>query len=347
MAGVCCDAADPFANLSDRNTLFDWESSLAQIDSDFAKWCWDHCSRMAPDLTSEQIDLSVEFMLATASPSSHRFIWCCLMGFDLRPMLRHVTQPTLVIHGRDDRLYPVQHGRYFAEHIPGAEYFETPSGFHVPMFDRSILPQLHERIGRFISGLPRHQLREDVPRFVSTVLFTDIVDSTTQQRESGDQIWTEKISRFEKSSAEIVEKCRGKVAGRTGDGIIATFEVPGDGLRAARLLVEDADRLGHPIRAGAHTGEVQLTTVRTAWPLRLPRVFWTRQVPEKCSQRPLPRALSKVEITSSETGAKWISKGSGSASWFSWFGAETAQHSVQGRFRSSRWTIDVVIATLD
>ena len=151
----------------------------------------------------------------------------------MRPMLRHVTQPTLVIHGKEDRLYPVEHGRYFAEHIPGAEYFETSSGFHIPMFDHTILPQLHERIERFISGLPPRRPNEEAARFVSTILFTDIVDSTTQQRELGDRAWSEKISRFEKNSNAIVERCRGKVIGVTGDGILATFEIPGDGLRAA------------------------------------------------------------------------------------------------------------------
>jgi pimeloyl-ACP methyl ester carboxylesterase len=259
LEGVCCDAADPFADLSDKNTLFDWERSLAKFDSDFTAWCLDFCNLLAPNQSEEDLDLNVEYMLATASPASHRFIWRCLMGFDIRPMLRHVTQPTLVIHGKEDRLYPVAHGRYFAEHIPGAEYFETASGVHMPMFDQTILPELHERIGRFVSDLPPRQSNEEIERFVSTILFTDIVDSTQQQRQLGDQIWSERISHFERNSSAIVEQCRGKVVGTTGDGIVATFDVPGDGLRAARKLVDDSDNLGHPVRIGLHTGEVQRT----------------------------------------------------------------------------------------
>ncbi|MFB3106666.1 MAG: adenylate/guanylate cyclase domain-containing protein, partial [Pseudomonadales bacterium] len=260
MEGVCCDAADPYANLTDSNTLFDWERSLASIDADFAKWCWEFSNLMVPkDLSPEEHDLSIEFMQATASPSTHRHIWACLMGFDLRPMLRHVTHPTLVIHANEDRLYPVQHGRYFAEHIPGAEYLELSCGYHMPMFDPDTVPQLFERIEKFISGLPSSHVSEPSPRVVSTVLFTDIVNSTNQQREQGDHVWSEKISRFERNSTAIVEQCRGKVTGLTGDGIVATFEVPGDGLRAAGLLVRDADALGHPVRVGLHTGEVQWT----------------------------------------------------------------------------------------
>jgi pimeloyl-ACP methyl ester carboxylesterase len=257
LEGVCCDANDPYETLSDSNTVFDWERSLADIDSDFSKWCADFTRKMYPDFGPEEIESSVEYMHATASPASHRFIWRCLMGFDLRPMLRHVTQPTLVIHGKDDQLYSVQHGRYFAEHIPKADYLELNSNVHMPMFDPGALPQLHEGIERFITGLPSRQSEESLPRVISTVLFTDIVSSTEQQRKLGDRAWTEKISTFEANSTAIIEQCRGKVIRLTGDGVKAAFEVPGDGLRAAQLLVQDASQLGHPIRVGLHTGEAQ------------------------------------------------------------------------------------------
>jgi len=257
LEGVCCDAKDPYASLSDTNTLFDWERSLADIDSDFSKWCTDFILMIFPDAEPEQIDAEIEYAYATASPAAHRFIWCCLMGFDLRPMLRHVTQPTLVVHATDDRLYPVQHGRYLAEHIPEAKYFEFESSCHVPTFDPKVLPSLKKGIEEFILGLPPRQPDQSSPRVISTVMFTDIVDSTEQQRKLGDRAWTEEVSKFEKSSKEIVEQCRGKLIRFTGDGVKAAFDVPGDCLRAARLLVQKANDLGHPIRAGLHTGEIQ------------------------------------------------------------------------------------------
>jgi pimeloyl-ACP methyl ester carboxylesterase len=257
LEGVCCDAKDPFASLSDSNTLFDWERSLADMDSNFSKWCLDFSNMMFPDAGPEELDPSVEYMQATASPASHRFIWCCLMGFDLRPMLRHVKHPTLVIHGKDDQLYPVQHGKYFAEHIPGARYLELASNCHMPMFDPDAFSVMQEGIEQFITNLPPSQLEESSARIISTVLFTDIVGSTEKQRDLGDRAWTEKISEFEANSTTIIKQCRGKVIRFTGDGVKAAFEVPGDGLRAACLLVQDASELGHPIRVGLHTGEVQ------------------------------------------------------------------------------------------
>lgn len=255
--GVCCDARDPFASLSDSNTLFDWERSLAEIDTDFSKWCTHFTQMMYPDADLADLDQNVEYMHATASPASHRFIWCCLRGFDLRPMLRHVTHPTLVIHGKDDHLYPVAHGKYFAEHIPGAKYLELASSYHLPMDDPNVLSQVHEGIRNFLNNLPRSKMQESSARLISTVLFTDIVDSTEQQSELGDRIWTEKMRKFETNTAAIIERCRGKLVRLTGDGAKAAFEVPGDGLRAALLLVQDASELGHPVRVGLHTGEVQ------------------------------------------------------------------------------------------
>jgi class 3 adenylate cyclase len=125
------------------------------------------------------------------------------------------------------------------------------------MYDEKVLPQLQEGIEQFINNLPPRKVAESAARFVSTVLFTDIVGSTELQRELGDNAWTAKVARFEANSTKIIEQCRGKVIRLTGDGVKAAFEVPGDGLRAASLLVEDANQLGHPIRAGLHTGEVQ------------------------------------------------------------------------------------------
>ncbi len=256
MEGVCCDAADPYASLSDTNTLFDWDQSLAELDADFAKWCWDFSRRIDPEEGPEGLELDVEYMQATASPASHRFIWCSLMGFDLRPMLRHLNHPTLVIHASEDQLYSVQHGRYLAEHISDAKYVELSSNAHIPYYDSAITPKLFESIEAFVSGLPSSSAEATSSRVVSTVLFSDIVDSTEQQRKLGDAAWTLERNTFEANSQAIIERSRGRVVQFTGDGVMAAFDVPGDGLRAARALVDDARQLGHPIRVGVHTGEV-------------------------------------------------------------------------------------------
>ena len=210
-----------------------------------------------PDASPEAIDQNLEYMHATASPASHRFIWCCLMGFDIRPMLRHVNHPTLVIHATGDQLYSVEHGKYFAEHIPGAQFLELQCNYHMPMFDPDALAVLQNSIEKFIDRLPATRIDEPLARIVSTVLFSDIVESTIHQQKLGDRAWTDTISVFETNSSTIVDRCRGKIIRFTGDGIKAAFDVPGDALRAAQLLIQDANEQGHPIRIGLHTGEVQ------------------------------------------------------------------------------------------
>ena len=65
------------------------------------------------------------------------------------------------------------------------------------------------------------------------------------------------ISAFEKNSTSVVEQCRGRIIRFTGDGIKAAFDIPGDCLRAAKLLVQEARDFGHLIRVGLHTGEIQ------------------------------------------------------------------------------------------
>jgi len=257
LEGVCCDAKDPYASLSDTNTLFDWDRSLADFDSDFSKWCKDFTLMIYPDAGPEDIESDIEYAYATASPAAHRVMWCCLMGFDIRPMLRHVNHPTLVVHATEDNLYSVAHGKYLGEHIPGARFLELDSNCHIPSSDENVLPQLQEAIEDFICGLPPRKVDQSSSRIVSTVLFTDIVGSTEQQGSLGDRAWTEKVSVFEKNSTDIIEECRGKVVRFTGDGVKAAFDVPGDGLRAAKLLVQNANEWGHPIRAGLHTGEIQ------------------------------------------------------------------------------------------
>lgn len=256
LEGVCCDAADPYSALSDQNTLFDWGPSLTALDSDFAGWCWAFAERVLPDTGPDIYDAVVEYMQATASPASHRFIWRSLMGFDIRPMLRHVHQPTLVIHTNEDQMYSVQHGRYIADHIPRAEYIELSSKSHVPYFDSNIVPQMFDKIENFVSSLPSESIDTSSARVVTTVLFSDIVDSAEQQRVFGDDLWTTERGTFEKNSREIIEQARGRVIQFTGDGVMAAFDVPGDSLRAAHRLVQDAEQLGHPIRVGVHTGEV-------------------------------------------------------------------------------------------
>jgi len=272
--GVCCDARDPYASLTDSNTLFDWGRSLADIDSDFSKWCLDLTRLMIPDATPEDLNLEVEYMQATASPASYRFIWSCLMGFDLRPMLRHVTHPTIVIHGKEDKLYSAQHGRYIAENIPGAKYVELESNYHGLMYDPDVLPQLEESIEEFINSLLPDQESEPSDRIISTemsvdiegsdiveqatIVFTDIVSSTKIVTQVGDAAARDLFLKHDKIIRNQLINYGGRELQNLGDGFMLSFTSATVAIKCACKIQQQISKafpLIH-IRIGINTGEV-------------------------------------------------------------------------------------------
>jgi class 3 adenylate cyclase len=90
------------------------------------------------------------------------------------------------------------------------------------------------------------------------VLFTDIVGSTERAREVGDRRWAELLDTHDLVARELVAQLDGRLVKSTGDGILALFDRPGRGIRCATGLRDRLKGSGVEIRAGVHTGEVQL-----------------------------------------------------------------------------------------
>ena len=95
-------------------------------------------------------------------------------------------------------------------------------------------------------------------RALATVLFTDIVGSTEQARRVGDRRWGELLDTHDRLARELVGQLQGRLVKSTGDGILALFDRPGRGIRCATGLRDRLRDSGLEIRAGVHTGEVQL-----------------------------------------------------------------------------------------
>ena len=95
-------------------------------------------------------------------------------------------------------------------------------------------------------------------RALATVLFTDIVGSTDHARQVGDRRWAELLDTHDRLARELVGQLRGRLVKSTGDGILALFDRPGRGIRCATALRDRLRGNGVEIRAGVHTGEVQL-----------------------------------------------------------------------------------------
>jgi class 3 adenylate cyclase len=110
-------------------------------------------------------------------------------------------------------------------------------------------------VEEFLTGT-RHEKEPD--RMLATVLFTDICDSTKRAAELGDAAWRQLLEQHDSLVRRALERHRGREVKRTGDGFLATFDGPARGLRCAASIAEGVRSLGIEVRAGLHTGEVEV-----------------------------------------------------------------------------------------
>ena len=175
------------------------------------------------------------------------------MEIDIRDVLPAIRVPTLVIHRTGDRVVPVGAGRYLADKIPDARLLELPGADHYP-FSGDFEPALEE-IEEFLTGSRR---RREPDRVLSTMLFTDIVGSTERAAELGDQRWTAFLADHHRLVREQLDRHRGQEVRVVGDSFLATFDGPARAIRCASAIRDAVGVLGIEVRAGLHTGEIEL-----------------------------------------------------------------------------------------
>jgi class 3 adenylate cyclase len=188
-----------------------------------------------------------------ASPSTIRRLMDLIGRFDVRDVLPSIRVPTLVMHRRDDSFIKIEHSRYLAQHIPGARYVELEGSDN--MFSLGDSEGLLGEIEEHLTGV-RHVHEPD--RMLATVLFTDICDSTRQAAEMGDSGWRSLLERHDALFRHALDRHRGREVKRTGDGFLATFDGPARAIRCAASVAEAMGSLGIQVRAGLHTGELEV-----------------------------------------------------------------------------------------
>jgi pimeloyl-ACP methyl ester carboxylesterase/class 3 adenylate cyclase len=177
-------------------------------------------------------------------------------AIDVRPILPSVRVPTLAIHGECDYV-PVEASRYMAERIPGTRLVELPGMGHLPTGDN--LERFCDEVERFLVPICSAPVMEGEPESVlATMLFTDLVGSTAKAAELGDQRWRELLAQHHAQIRGQLARYRGLEVDTTGDGFFARFDGPARAIRCARAIRETVEELGLEIRAGVHTGEVEL-----------------------------------------------------------------------------------------
>jgi class 3 adenylate cyclase len=188
-----------------------------------------------------------------ATPRLARARMEAVLQLDVRDVLPLVPVPTLVVHNRDNAYVRVGHGRYLAEHIPGARLLERDSADHYPLPDPDLLGAIEE----FVTGARAGARAEE--RVLATVLFVDVVGSTQHASERGDRSWTTALERFEESARAALVPFGGVYDHSTGDGLLATFDGPARAIRCALFLRDTVRRNGLEVRSGLHTGELTRT----------------------------------------------------------------------------------------
>jgi len=95
-------------------------------------------------------------------------------------------------------------------------------------------------------------------RVLATVLFTDIVDSTSRMAALGDRAWRELLERHHAIVRTQLSRARGSEVDTAGDGFFASFDGPARAVRCAKAIAEGVRDLGIDVRSGLHTGECEL-----------------------------------------------------------------------------------------
>jgi class 3 adenylate cyclase/pimeloyl-ACP methyl ester carboxylesterase len=201
------------------------------------------------------IDVMAKIERLTASPGAIKALTLLNAQIDVRPILPTIRIPTLVMHRTGDLQVPIAAGRALARQIPDAKFIEYPGEDHV--FWSGDVEAFLGDIEEFVTG-SRDRSSVEVERILATVLFTDIVDSTRSAAAMGDHAWRRLLDNHDAIARQTVEKFRGHLIKTTGDGILATFDGPGRAVRCALAFSTAAGQIGLPLRAGLHTGEIEL-----------------------------------------------------------------------------------------
>jgi class 3 adenylate cyclase len=172
---------------------------------------------------------------------------------DVRALLPLVQAPTLVLYRREDLFAGRPHAEYLAAHIPGAKLVDV-AGADNFIFAGNSDTDLDE-IEEFLTGARQSHATD---RVLATVMFTDIVASTEHAAEVGDHRWRELLDAHDRTVRRQLERFRGREVNTAGDGFLATFDGPGRAIECARAICEAVRALGIEVRAGLHTGEIEM-----------------------------------------------------------------------------------------
>ena len=199
-------------------------------------------------------EFQARFERQAASPMQVAQLEQMFLDTDVRGALPLIQAPTVVMHRRGDRAVNYRAARWLAEQIEGSRYLEFEGEDHFPWVGENSEEALDE-IEEFLTGVRPKPPSE---RVLATVLFTDIVDSTRIAGDMGDARWRKLLTEHQDRVREQLARFEGREVKTTGDGFLAIFDGPTRAAGCAQAIVTDMPSLGIEVRAGLHTGEVEL-----------------------------------------------------------------------------------------
>jgi DNA-binding SARP family transcriptional activator/class 3 adenylate cyclase len=211
--------------------------------------------RVAPSATRDEATVRwyTSYVARGGSPGAIRALRLMNNQIDVRQVLSAIHVPTLVLH-RTGEFQPYRDGStWLAERIPGAKLVLLPGSDHLPW--EGDQDGLLDELEGFV-----HDVRDEaeLDRVLATILFTDLVGSTAKAAELGDRAWRELLDRYHALVRGQLARYRGREVDTAGDGVFATFDGPARAIRCAGAIVQGVRSLGIEVRAGLHTGEVEL-----------------------------------------------------------------------------------------
>ena len=210
---------------------------------------------VAPDLAQDEllVELLARQWRSALTPRAAWALWRTLWDVDVRDALSAVQAPTLILHATESDMVPFSHGQYLADHIAGAQLVARPgraTGF-IPVS----YPATAEHIAEFLTGSTSPVA---IDRVLTTILFSDIVSSTSQLANVGDEAWRRVLDGHDRVVREQLRLYRGREVNTTGDGFVVSFDGPARGIRCAQAMTEALATLGLEVRIGLHCGECEV-----------------------------------------------------------------------------------------
>ncbi len=211
-----------------------------------------------------EVEAFIDYVRYGASPGMLEALYRMNREIDVRQVLPTVRVPTLVLHGSDDQIVPVEAAAYTARELQSARFVEIPGLGHLAL--RAGGRRITTDVQQFLDEVWQAGGWEDAEpdRMLATVLFTDIVGSTAKAIELGDRRWREVLERHNMLVRRELLRFRGREIDTTGDGFLATFDGPARAIRCASAIVDGVHELGLCIRAGLHTGECEVADGKVA-----------------------------------------------------------------------------------